>query len=66
MFVEQLWNRIKYEDVYLNAYEMVSAVRAGLAAYIDFYNTGRPHSAHRGSTPQEVYYATLPLSRLAA
>ena len=48
------------------AYETASAVRTGLASYIKFYNTRRPHSAHRGRTPQEVYYATLPTSRLAA
>ena len=66
VFVERLWKSIKYEDVYLKAYETVSAVRAGLAAYIDFYNTRRPHSAHGGRTPEEAYYATLPTSRLAA
>ena len=66
VFVERLWKSIKYEDVYLKTYETVSAVRTGLAAYIDFYNTRRPHSAHRGRTPEEVYYATLPTSRLVA
>ena len=66
VFVERLWKSIKYEDVYLKAYETVSAVRAGLATYIDFYNTRRPHSAHGGCTPEVAYYATLPTSRLAA
>ena len=50
VFVERLWKSIKYEDVYLKAYETVSAVHAGLATYIAFYSTRRPHSAHGGST----------------
>ncbi|MHB1701834.1 MAG: IS3 family transposase [Acidobacteriaceae bacterium] len=66
VFVERLWKTIKYEDIYLKAYETVSAMRVGIASYIDFYNTRRPHTAHGGRTPEEAYYATLPTSRLAA
>jgi putative transposase len=54
VFVERLWRSVKYEDVYLKAYDSVSAVRAGLGAYIEFYNTRRPHRAHDGQTPGDV------------
>jgi len=60
VFVERLWRSVKYEEVYLKAYDSVSAARAGIAAYIDFYNARRPHSAHGGRTPDMVYFATLP------
>jgi putative transposase len=66
VFVERLWRSVKYEDVYLKAYDSVSAVRAGLGAYIEFYNTRRPHCAHDGQTPDMVYFATLPQARAAA
>jgi len=45
VFVERLWKSVKYEEVYLRAYETVSAARSGLARYFQFYNTRRPHSA---------------------
>jgi len=60
VFVERLWRSVKYEEVYLKAYDSVSAARAGIAAYIDFYNARRPHSAHGGRTPDMAYFATLP------
>lgn len=60
VFVERLWRSVKYEEVYLKAYDSVSAARAGIAAYIDFYNARRPHSAHGGRTPDMVYFETLP------
>lgn len=59
VFVERLWKSVKYEDVYLKAYETVSAVRAGIAAYLDFYNARRPHRAHGGRTPDVVYFGSL-------
>ena len=46
VFVERLWRSVKYEEVYLKAYDSVSAARAGIAKYLNFYNTNRPHSAH--------------------
>ncbi len=61
VFVERLWKSIKYEEVYLNAYETVSAARAGIGRYLDFYNSRRPHSALDGSTPDEFYYRNLPV-----
>lgn len=59
VFVERLWRSVKYEEVYLKAYDSVSAARQGLDAYLAFYNARRPHQAHGGSTPDMVYYAAL-------
>ena len=66
VFVERLWRSIKYEEVYLHAYESVSHAKAALARYIDFYNTQRPHSSLDKSTPEEFYFATLPVTQQAA
>jgi putative transposase len=66
VFVERLWRSVKYEEVYLKAYDSVSAARAGLARYLDFYNTRRPHSSLDGRTPDEFYFAWLPATRKAA
>jgi len=65
VFVERLWKTIKYEHVYLHAYESVSDARAKLAVYIDFYNSRRPHSSIDRRTPDDVYFDRPPL-RLAA
>jgi putative transposase len=64
VLVERLWRSIKYEEVYLKAYETVSAARAAIAAYLDFYNARRPHSAHGGRTPRHglLRYAADPAS----
>ena len=66
VFVERLWKSIKYEEVYLRAYETVSAARSGIGSYLDFYNARRPHSALDGSTPDEFYYRHLPVLKQAA
>jgi putative transposase len=66
IFVERLWRSIKYEEVYLHAYESVSQARAGIARYIGFYNTSRPHSSLDKKTPDEFYFATLATEPLAA
>ena len=55
VFVERLWKSIKYEEVYLRAYETVSAARSGIGRYLAFYNSRRPHSALDGSTPDQAY-----------
>jgi len=60
VFVERLWRSIKYEEVYLHAYESVSQARTGIARYIDFYNTRRPHSSLGAHTPDVVYFTSLP------
>ncbi len=61
VFVERLWKTIKYEEVYLHAYDTVSDAKAGLARYIDFYNRRRPHRALDGMTPDAVYFDSLPV-----
>ena len=66
VFVERLWRSVKYEEVYLHAYDSVSAARAGLARYLGFYNTRRPHRSLDGKTPDEFYFASLPATRKAA
>jgi putative transposase len=66
VFVERLWKSVKYEDVYLKAYESVSDARSGISRYIDFYNSRRPHRAHDGRTPDMVYFAALPAIEDAA
>ena len=65
VFIERLWRTIKYEEVYLKAYESVSQARASLERYIAFYNTGRPHSRLDRQTPDQVYFNQLPLPRAA-
>jgi putative transposase len=56
VFVERLWRTIKYEEVYLHAYEDVPAARQGIGRYIEFYNTKRPHSSLDGRTPDQAYF----------
>jgi putative transposase len=56
VFVERLWRSVKYEDVYLRAYETPTELRAGLARYFKFYNTKRRHSALDRRTPDAVYF----------
>ena len=65
VFVERLWRSIKYEEVYLHAYESVSQARAGLGKYIQFYNSKRPHSSLARRTPDQVYFEPLPLPEAA-
>jgi len=65
IFVERLWRTVKYEEVYLHAYESVSAARAALTRYFAFYNCRRPHSSLDGQTPDTVYFKSLP-AKLAA
>ncbi len=60
VFVERLWKSIKYEEVYLRAYETVSEARAAIGRYIEFYNARRPHSSLGGMTPDEFYTRPLP------
>ena len=60
VFIERVWRSIKYEEVYLHAYETVSAAREGIGRYIQFYNTRRPHSSHQARTPDVVYFTSLP------
>ena len=57
VFIERLWRSLKYECVYLHAFETGSELRAGLTRWIGYYNTRRPHSALAGRTPDEAYGA---------
>ena len=57
---------IKYEEVYLHAYDTVSQAREGIARYMSFYNAERPHTAHGGKTPDSAYFAALPAIAKAA
>jgi putative transposase len=65
VFVERLWRSVKYEEVYLRAYDSVSEARASIGRYLNFYNGRRPHSSLDGMTPDQAYFNSLPL-RLAA
>lgn len=66
VFVERLWRSVKYEEVYLKAYDSVSAARLGLARYFEFYNSLRPHKSHDGRTPDMIYFRSLvPLASAA-
>jgi putative transposase len=58
VFIERLWRSLKYECIYLHAFETGSALRAGLTDWIGYYNARRPHSALAGRTPDEAYWAT--------
>ena len=59
VFVERLWRSVKYEDIYLKAYETPAALRAGLDRYFRFYNSQRGHAALDRQTPDEVYFGTM-------
>ena len=65
VFVERLWRSVKYEEVYLHAYDSVPSTRAGLDRYFRFYNTRRPHSSLDRQSPDQVYFNSLP-QKLAA
>ena len=60
VFVERLWKSVKYEHVYLHAYETVAEARAKLGGYLDFFNSRRPHSSLDRQTPDMVYFKTQP------
>jgi len=57
LFIERLWRSVKYEEVYLKAYQDGRDARIGLGNYFRFYNTERPHQTHGYRTPAEVYSA---------
>jgi putative transposase len=68
VFVERLWRTVKYEEVYLHAYESVADARASIERYLNLYNCRRPHSSLDGMTPDQAYFGAQSLSpvRLAA
>jgi putative transposase len=64
--IERLWRSVKYECIYLHAFETGSEVRAGLRRWIGYYNADRPHSALAGRTPDEAYTLDTMTEKLAA
>jgi putative transposase len=66
VFVERVWRSVKYEEVYLKAYDSVSHARRSIGNYLNWYNRNRPHSRLADQTPDEAYFATLPAIKSAA
>ena len=62
VFVERLWRSVKYEEVYLRAYDSVTEAKTSLARYAAFYNERRPHRRLDGRTPDHVYFGRRPLA----
>lgn len=60
VFLERFWRTLKYEEVYLKAYETVAEARWSIGRFLEFYNGRRPHSALDRRTPDEAYYDSLP------
>ena len=60
VFVERLWRSVKYEEIYLKAYDTVAEARNSLASYFSFYNSRRPHSSLDRQTPDQAYFTPLP------
>ena len=65
VFVERLWRTVKYEEVYLRAYDSVSEARASISRYLAFYNRGRPHSSLDARTPEEAYFGAQAMATAA-
>ena len=65
VFVERLWKSVKYEEVYLKAYNTVSEARTSIGQYFAFYNRRRPHSSLDRMTPEQFYFNSLPLTQAA-
>jgi putative transposase len=65
VFVERLWRSVKYEEVYLHAYDSVGEARASLGRYLNFYNCKRPHSGLAARTPDHAYFDYPPLLAVA-
>jgi putative transposase len=65
LFAERLWRSVKYEEVYLRAYDSVGEARVSIGRYLDFYNRKRPHSSLDCRTPDQAYFGCLPLPAAA-
>ena len=65
VFVERFWRTIKYEEVYLHAYDSVAEARQSIGRYLEFYNAQRPHTALDQRTPDQAYFDRLPLRTAA-
>ena len=60
VFVERIWRSVKYEEVYLHAYDSVAEARASIRRYLGFYNSKRPHSSLDARTPDRAYFDAAP------
>ncbi len=58
--VERLWRSVKYEEVYLRAYDTVSDTRASIGHYLAFYNSRWPLSSLDRKTPDQIHFTSLP------
>ena len=65
VFVERFWRTIKYEEVYLHAYDSVGEAQRSIGRYLAFYNARRPHTALDGRTPNQAYFDPLSLRTAA-
>ena len=65
VFIERFWKTLKYEEVFLRAYDTVSEARASIARYLEFYNARRPHSSIGDRTPDEAYFGMQTLKAAA-
>ena len=65
VFIERFWRTLKYEEVYLRAYESVSAARQSITRYLAFYNGRRPHTANDDLTPDVAYFGALSIDQAA-
>jgi putative transposase len=59
IFVERLWRSLKYEEVYLNAYATAAEAKAGIGAWLSFYNQERQHQSLGYRTPRQIYQESL-------
>jgi len=59
VFVERLWRSVKYEEVYLKAYDDIRSARKSLGVYFDLYNMERRHQSLDRQTPNQVYYENV-------
>jgi len=64
--IERLWRSLKYECIYLNAFETGSEARIGIGKWMTYYNAERPHSSHGILTPEEAYEYKVKPMRIAA
>jgi len=66
VFVERLWRSLKYEEVYLNAYDTAKEAKEGIGEWIRFYNHERTHQSLERRTPEQVYFTSRSIKELAA
>jgi putative transposase len=65
VFIERLWRSVKYDEVYLKAYESIAEAKRGIGNYFELYNTRKRHQGLDNRTPDAVYWATLPEAKEA-